>query len=161
MTLRIGINGFGRIGRGVLRAIVERDITDVAVIAINDLAPVEHIAHLLRFDSIHGRFHADIRVEDGALVVNGRTIRVTAEREPADLDWGDIDVAFECTGLFTTRDSAARHLDNGAKRVLISAPGKGVDRTVVHGVNDGDLTAEDLSSPTRRARPTASPRWRR
>lgn len=144
MTLRIGINGFGRIGRGVLRAIVERDITDVAVIAINDLAPVEHIAHLLQFDSIHGRFHADIRVEDGALVVNGRTIRVTAQREPADLDWGDIDVAFECTGLFTTRDSAARHLENGAKRVLISAPGKGVDRTVVYGVNDGDLTAEDL-----------------
>ncbi|WP_397541993.1 type I glyceraldehyde-3-phosphate dehydrogenase [Roseovarius salis] len=144
MTLRIGINGFGRIGRAVLRALVERGETGVEVAAINDLAPLDHIAHLLAYDSVHGRCDADIRVEQNELVVNGRSIRVSSERDPADLSWDDIDVAFECTGLFTARESAARHLENGSSRVLISAPGKGADRTVVYGVNDGDLTPEDL-----------------
>ncbi|WP_424985298.1 type I glyceraldehyde-3-phosphate dehydrogenase [Microbulbifer sp. S227A] len=143
MSAKLAINGFGRIGRCVLRAWIESGRTDVEIVAINDLAPIEANAHLLQFDSVHGPLHADVRVEDDALVVNGHRIRVTQERNPADLPWGDVDVALECTGVFTKRDKAAAYLENGAGRVLISAPGDGADKTIVYGVNHDGLTADD------------------
>ncbi|MGC9369930.1 MAG: type I glyceraldehyde-3-phosphate dehydrogenase [Paracoccaceae bacterium] len=144
MTTRIAINGFGRIGRGVLRALVERGADDVEVVAINDLAPPETLAHLLRYDSVHGRLGEEVRVEGDRLLVGRHDIRLTAIRNPEDLPWQDVDVANECTGLFTARDKAALHLKNGSRRVLISAPGKDADRTVVFGVNHMDLTADDV-----------------
>ena len=144
MTLRIAINGFGRIGRGVLRALIEQESQDIEVVAINDLAPPENIAHLLKYDSIHGRLRESVAVDGETLVVGQRRIRLTALRNPEELPWGDVDIAYECTGLFTARDQAARLLQNGSKRVFISAPGKDADRTVVYGVNHNDLTADDL-----------------
>ena len=144
MTLKIAINGFGRIGRGVLRALVESDDRDIEIVAINDLAPPENIAHLLKYDSVHGRLREAVRVEGDSLVVANRRIRLTAIRNPEDLPWQDVDIAYECTGIFTDRDAAARHLQNGSKRVLISAPGKNADKTVVYGVNHHDLTANDV-----------------
>ncbi len=144
MSTAIGINGFGRIGRGVLRALVENNISDVEVVAINDLSSPETLAHLLRYDSVHGRFSGTIEVQNDALVVNGKTIKVTALRDPAALPWDGVDVAMECTGFFTARDKAAAHLENGSSRVLISAPGANADRTVVFGVNDKDLTKDDI-----------------
>jgi glyceraldehyde 3-phosphate dehydrogenase len=148
MAVRVAINGFGRIGRCVLRAMVERGERDVEVVAINDLAPAETLAHLLRFDSVHGRLRAEVGVDADAggeaLIVNGHRIRLSAARAPEDLAWSDVDVALECTGLFTARDKAARHLANGTRRVLISAPGQGADRTVVYGVNHRDLTSDDV-----------------
>jgi len=143
MTIRLGINGFGRIGRCVLRSLLESGRNDVAVVAINDLAPAETNAHLLKYDSIHGRFDADIRVDGDVLHVNSRSIAMSAERDPASLAWDDVDVALECTGLFTRRDAAARHLKNGSKKVLVSAPSDGADKTVVFGVNHKELTAHD------------------
>ena len=144
MTLNIAINGFGRIGRNVLRAIIENDIQDVTVSGINDLAPADTLAHLLQFDSVHGRLNADVAVEGDILRVGNQTIKLTAIRNPEELPWDGVDIAYECTGVFTARDKAAAHLSNGSKRVLISAPGKDADRTVVYGVNHGDLTAEDV-----------------
>lgn len=144
MTLRIAINGFGRIGRGVLRALIEDRTRDFDIVAVNDLAPPEHAAHLLKYDSVHGRLQADVAVKDDMLIVDGRHIRYTGLRDPETLPWGDVDIVFECTGRFTSRESAARHLENGARRVLISAPGSDVDRTVVYGVNHMDLTREDV-----------------
>ncbi len=144
MTLKIAINGFGRIGRNVLRALLENDTTDVEVVAINDLAPPATQVHLLKYDSVHGRLGADVVVEGDTMKVGRHEIRLTAIRNPEELPWSDVDVAYECTGLFTTREKAAMHLKNGSKRVLISAPGTEVDRTVVFGVNDKDLTAEDI-----------------
>jgi glyceraldehyde 3-phosphate dehydrogenase len=144
MTTKLAINGFGRIGRCVLRAWIESGRKDVEIVAINDLGPVATNAHLLQFDSVHGHLNADIVVEENALIVNGHRIRVTAERNPADLPWGDVDIALECTGIFTKREKAAAHLENGSNKVLISAPGDGADRTVVFGVNHQDLTAEDV-----------------
>ncbi|MQY44065.1 type I glyceraldehyde-3-phosphate dehydrogenase [Epibacterium sp. SM1969] len=144
MTLKIAINGFGRIGRNVLRAILENDIQDIDVVAINDLSPPETLAHLLQYDSIHGRLNAQVSVEGDVLTVGNQSIRLTAIRNPEELPWGDVDIAYECTGLFTARDKAALHLKNGSKRVLISAPGKDSDRTVVYGVNHTDLTASDV-----------------
>lgn len=144
MTVKIAINGFGRIGRCVLRALIERDVSDVEVVAINDLSPPETIAHLLKYDSVHGRLRTEVRVEGECLLAGSRSIRLTAIRNPAELPWQDVDVAYECTGLFTDRDRAALHLNNGSKRVLISAPGKDADRTVVYGVNHRDLTANDV-----------------
>ncbi|MEM9222952.1 MAG: type I glyceraldehyde-3-phosphate dehydrogenase [Pseudomonadota bacterium] len=143
MGVKVAINGFGRIGRNVLRAIVEADRSDVEVVAINDLGPVETNAHLLRYDSVHGRFPANVTVQGDTINVGRGPIRVTAERDPKALPWGDVDVALECTGIFTTRDSAAQHLENGSKRVLVSAPASGADKTIVHGVNDNVLTAQD------------------
>ncbi len=137
MTVRIGINGFGRIGRNVLRA--ARSLgADVEVVAVNDLTSAETLAHLLRYDSTHGRLGAELTVEDGALVLDGAPIAVLAEREPKALPWDrfDVDVVIESTGLFTTRESAAAHLEAGARRVIISAPASGVDATFVVGVND-------------------------
>ncbi|TMV04216.1 type I glyceraldehyde-3-phosphate dehydrogenase [Ruegeria sediminis] len=144
MTIKIAINGFGRIGRGVLRALIEQGTEDIAVVAINDLAPPKNIAHLLKYDSVHGRLREPVQVDGDMLIVGNRRIRLTAIRNPEDLPWGDVDVAYECTGLFTTREQAALHLKNGSKRVLISAPGTDVDRTVVYGVNHLDLTAGDV-----------------
>jgi len=144
MTIKVGINGFGRIGRCVLRALVESGRADIEVVAINDLAPVETNAHLLAYDSVHGRAGFDVEVAEGALLVAGRRIRVTAIKSPEDLPWSDVDVALECTGLFTKRAAAARHLENGSGRVLISAPGEGADKTIVFGVNDATLTGDDL-----------------
>jgi len=143
MSHTVAINGFGRIGRGVLRALVENKISDVEVVAINDLTDPANLAHLLKYDSVHGRFDGEVSATDDALVVNGQTIRVTAIRNPAELPWSDVDVALECTGFFTKREAAAAHLENGSRRVLISAPGAGADRTVVFGVNDKALTAAD------------------
>jgi len=144
MTVRVGINGFGRIGRNVLRAIAENGRTDVQVVGVNDLAPPATNAHLLRYDSVHGRFPGQVTMEGDTLDVGTGPIKVTAEREIAKLPWGDlgVDVVMECTGIFTARDKAAAHLDAGAKKVLVSAPGEGADLTVVFGVNHKDLKAE-------------------
>ena len=139
MTVKVAINGFGRIGRNVLRAIVESGRTDIEVVAINDLGPVETNAHLLRFDSIHGRFPADVKVEGDAIVINnGKPIKVTAIRNPAELPHKElgVDIAMECTGIFTARDKAAMHLDAGAPYVIVSAPCSGADATFVLGVNE-------------------------
>ena len=144
MSHAIAINGFGRIGRGVLRAIVENKSSDMEIVAINDLTDPTTLAHLLKYDSVHGRFPGDVEVKDDSLVVNGRSIHVSAIRNPADLPREGVDVAMECTGFFTKRDAAAAHLDNGSKRVLISAPGANADRTVVFGVNDNALSTDDF-----------------
>ncbi|WP_299678375.1 type I glyceraldehyde-3-phosphate dehydrogenase [uncultured Roseobacter sp.] len=144
MSHSVAINGFGRIGRGVLRALVENKVSAVEVTAINDLSTPETLAHLLKYDSVHGRFDAEVSVSGDALVVNGKSITVTAIRNPAELPWDGVDVAMECTGLFTAREKAAQHLENGSRRVLISAPGAGADRTVVYGVNHRDMTKDDI-----------------
>src|ERR1700723_3776115 len=146
MSVRVAINGFGRIGRNILRAIVEADRHDIAVIAINDLAPVETNAHLLRYDSVHGRFPGEVTVKGDTINCGNAAIKVTAIRDPATLPWRelDIDVALECTGIFTSKDKAAAHLQAGARRVLISAPADGVDLTVVYGVNHDKLTKAHL-----------------
>jgi glyceraldehyde 3-phosphate dehydrogenase len=143
MAVKLAINGFGRIGRNVLRSVVENGRDDVEVVAINDLGPVETNAHLLRYDSVHGRFPGTVRTEGDTIDVGRGPIRVTAERDPKALPWGDVDVALECTGIFTERGKAAQHLENGSSRVLVSAPAKGADKTIVFGVNDAVLTAED------------------
>ena len=143
MVVKVGINGFGRIGRNVLRAIVESGRTDIQVVAINDLGPVETNAHLLRYDSVHGRFPAEVKVDGDTIDVGWGPIKVTAERDPKALPWGDVDVAMECTGIFADKEKASMHLENGSKRVLVSAPAGGADKTIVYGVNHGVLTAED------------------
>lgn len=144
MAVKVGINGFGRIGRNVLRAIVESGRDDIEVVAINDLGPVETNAHLLRYDSVHGRFPAEVTTGEDSIDVGRGPMRVTAVRDPRELPWGDVDIALECTGIFTAREKAALHLENGSKRVLISAPGAGADKTVCYGVNHEVLTADDL-----------------
>lgn len=144
MTVKVAINGFGRIGRNVLRGIIESGRTDIEVIAINDLGPVETNAHLLRFDSVHGRFPGDVTTGDDWIDAGRGKIRVTALRNPADLPWSDVDIVMECTGIFTSKEKCQAHLENGAKRVLISAPGDGADKTIVYGVNHNTLTADDL-----------------
>ena len=144
MSVRVAINGFGRIGRNVLRAIAEADRGDIEVVAINDLAPVETNAHLLRFDSVHGRFPREVKVVGDSISVGNGMIKVTAIKDPATLPWKElgIDIALECTGIFTSREKAAAHLTAGAKRVIISAPADGADLTVVYGVNHDKLTKE-------------------
>src|SRR5436853_1286284 len=133
MAVRVAINGFGRIGRNVLRAIAESGRTDIEVVGINDLGPVETNAHLLRFDSVHGRFPGEVKVEGDSISVGNGKIKVTAIKDPAQLPWKElgVDVALECTGIFTAKDKAELHLKAGAKRVLVSAPAEGVDLTVV------------------------------
>ena len=140
---KVAINGFGRIGRLSFRQLLTKD--GVEICAINDLTSVETLAHLLKYDSIHGRFPGEVRVEGGHLVVNGKTIHVSAERDPATLPWGDLgcDVVVESTGVFRDPEGAGKHLTAGARKVVISAPAKGGVKTVVLGVNDGVLTAED------------------
>ena len=144
MSVRIAINGFGRIGRNVLRAVVEAQRNDIEVIAINDLAPVETNAHLLRYDSVHGRFPGQVTVKGDSISIGNGTIKVTAIKNPSELPWKDlgIELALECTGVFTARDKAELHLKAGAKRVLVSAPAEGADLTVVYGVNHDKLTSE-------------------
>jgi glyceraldehyde 3-phosphate dehydrogenase len=146
MAVKVSINGFGRIGRLVLRAIAESGRKDIEVVSINDLGPVETNAHLLRFDSVHGRFPHEVGVEGDSLVVRGQKIKVTAIKDPTQLPHKalGVDVALECTGIFTSREKAAMHLTAGAKRVIISAPSEGADLTVVYGVNHSKLTKEHL-----------------
>jgi glyceraldehyde 3-phosphate dehydrogenase len=146
MTVRIAINGFGRIGRNVVRAIYESGRKDIDVVAVNDLGPVETNAHLMRYDSVHGRFPHEISVKGDTISVGKESFKVLAERDPSKLPWKEmgIDIAMECTGIFTARDKAAAHLSAGAKRVLVSAPAEGADLTVVYGVNHHKLTREHL-----------------
>jgi len=145
MAIRVAINGFGRIGRLVLRGIIESGRDDVLVVGINDLGSPEMNAHLLQHDSVHGNLNADVSVDGDTMTVNGNAIKVTAERDPANLPWGElnVDVAMECTGFFVSHSDAGKHIDAGAKKVLISAPGKEVDKTIVYGVNSDSLTADD------------------
>lgn len=146
MAVRVAINGFGRIGRNVLRAIIESGRTDIEVVAINDLGPVETNAHLVRFDSVHGKFPGTVTVDGDTINVGRGKIKVTAVRDPAQLPHKDlgVDIALECTGIFTSKDKAAAHLTAGAKRVLVSAPADGADLTVVYGVNHQKLTKDHL-----------------
>ncbi|GAB5510324.1 MAG: type I glyceraldehyde-3-phosphate dehydrogenase [Hyphomicrobiales bacterium] len=144
MKVKVAINGFGRIGRNVVRAIFESGRDDIDIVAINDLGPVETNAHLMRYDSVHGRFPHDVTVSGDRIHVGRESFKVLAERDPTNLPWGemDIDIVMECTGIFTARDQAAKHLEAGAKRVLISAPGANSDATIVYGVNHDSLTKE-------------------
>jgi glyceraldehyde 3-phosphate dehydrogenase len=146
MAVRVAINGFGRIGRNVLRAIVEAGRTDIEVVAVNDLGPVETNAHLLRYDSVHGRFPGEVTVKGDTISIGNGAIKVTAERDPSKLPHKDlgIDVALECTGIFTSKDKASAHINAGAKRVLVSAPADGADLTVVYGVNHEKLGKEHV-----------------
>ncbi|MFP8965481.1 type I glyceraldehyde-3-phosphate dehydrogenase [Pokkaliibacter sp. CJK22405] len=145
MTIRVAINGYGRIGRNVLRALYENGYRDrIQVVAINDLGDAKINAHLTQFDTVHGRFNGEVKAEGDKLYVNGDEIAISSERDPAKLNWGalNVDVVYECTGLFTSREKAALHIEAGAKKVIISAPGTNVDATVVYGVNDDVLTAD-------------------
>src|ERR1700754_240392 len=146
MTVRVAINGFGRIGRNVLRAIAEAGRNDIEVVGINDLGPVETNAHLLRFDSVHGRFPGEVTVKGDSISLGNGAIKITAERDPTKLPWKElgVDIVLECTGIFTSKEQAAAHLTAGAKRVLISAPADGADLTVVYGVNHDKLTKDHL-----------------
>lgn len=146
MTVRVAINGFGRIGRNILRGIVESGRKDIQVVAVNDLGPVETNAHLLRFDSVHGKFPADVKVDGDAIIVDGQKIAVTAVKDPSQLPHKDlgVDIALECTGIFTSKEKASAHLTAGAKRVIVSAPADNADLTVVYGVNHQKLTSEHL-----------------
>lgn len=144
MAVKVAINGFGRIGRNVLRAIIESGRTDIEVVAINDLGPVETNAHLLRYDSVHGRFPATVTTTETTIDVGRGPIDVTAIRNPADLPWAHVDIVLECTGIFTSKEACQAHLENGSSRVLISAPGKDADKTIVFGVNHDTLTADDI-----------------
>jgi glyceraldehyde 3-phosphate dehydrogenase len=144
MATRIAISGFGRIGRNVLRALAEANRRDLQVVAINDLASAKDNAHLFKYDSVHGRFPGTVKVEADSIDVGLGPIKVLAERDPKKLPWKElgVDIVMECTGIFTDRDKAAQHLEAGARRVLVSAPSKGADLTVVYGVNHDKLTAE-------------------
>ncbi len=144
MTLKVAINGFGRIGRSTLSAIIESGRTDIEVVALNATGPVESAAHLLKYDSVHGRFVGDISIEDGALNVGKGPLRMFSTYDPSELDWNGIDLVLECSGKFNSKEACQVHLEQGAKRVLISAPGKNADKTVVYGVNHDTLTADDL-----------------
>ena len=146
MTVRVAINGFGRIGRNILRSLVEHGRTDIEVVAINDLGPVETNAHLFRYDSVHGRFAGEVKVDGDTIDVGRGKIKVTAVRDPAELPHRElgVDIAFECTGIFTSKDKASAHLTAGAKRVLVSAPCDNADKTIVYGVNHDTLRAADL-----------------
>ena len=146
MSVRVSINGFGRIGRNILRAIIESGREDIKVVGINDLGPVETNAHLLRYDTVHGRFPADVKVIGDKIDVGKGSITVTSIRDPKDLPWKelDVDIAMECTGIFASREKASLHLEAGAKRVLVSAPASGADLTVVYGVNHNKLTKDHL-----------------
>ncbi len=146
MTVRVAINGFGRIGRNVLRAIYESGRTDIEVVAINDLGPVDTNAHLLRYDSVHGKFPGSIKVDGDSINLGRNAIKVTAVRNPEELPWKEqgVDIAMECTGIFTDAEKASMHLKAGARRVLVSAPAKGASKTIVYGVNHETLADDDL-----------------
>src|SRR6476469_8551886 len=145
MAVRVGINGFGRIGRLVFRVLAERP-QDFEVVAINDLSDAKHLALLLKYDSVHGRFDGTVEAGEGGLVVNGKPIKITQEKDPANLPWKSLgcQVALESTGFFTNKSALQKHIDAGAERVILSAPAKDkLDATIVLGVNDGDLKASD------------------
>jgi glyceraldehyde 3-phosphate dehydrogenase len=143
MAIKVAINGFGRIGRNILRAIVENDRQDLQLVAINDLGPVASNAHLFKYDSVHGRFHGTVKIDGDTMDVGHGPFKVLAEKDPTKLPWGDlgVDVVLECTGIFTDKEKAVVHLTAGAKKVLVSAPSKGADLTVVYGVNHDRLEA--------------------
>ncbi|MEM1150889.1 MAG: type I glyceraldehyde-3-phosphate dehydrogenase [Pseudomonadota bacterium] len=145
MAVRVAINGFGRIGRLVLRSIIEHDRKDIEVVSINDLGPIGTNAHLLQYDSIHGKLPHDVTVDGDMIRVGERAFKCTSVRDPKDLPHGEmgVDIALECTGIFTAKDAASAHLQAGAKRVLVSAPASGADKTIVYGVNHTSLTADD------------------
>jgi len=146
MSIKVAINGYGRIGRNVMRALHEYGWLDrIEIVAINDLGDAETNAHLTKYDTAHGIFQGDVSVEGGDLVVNGQHVKVLAERDPAQLPWAElgVDVVYECTGLFRSKETAGKHLQAGAKKVIVSAPGQNVDRTVVYGVNHSDLQPSD------------------
>ncbi len=144
MTVRVAINGFGRIGRNIARAIFESGRKDIDIVAVNDLGPVETNAHLFRYDSVHGRFPGDVTVSGDTISIGTDSFKVTAIRNPAELPWKElgIDIALECTGIFTSKDKASAHIEAGAKRVIVSAPAEGADLTVVYGVNHDKLTKD-------------------
>lgn len=144
MAIKVGINGFGRIGRNILRAIFESGRDDIEVVAINDLTPVDNSAYLFKYDSVHKIFPGTVEHTENAIIIDGKSIPVTSERDPSKLDWGNVDIAMECTGFFKDHDKAKMYLEAGAKRVLVSAPGKGADKTIVYGVNHDTLTADDI-----------------
>jgi glyceraldehyde 3-phosphate dehydrogenase len=146
MTVRVAINGFGRIGRNIVRAIYESGRTDIDVVAVNDLGPVETNAHLLRYDSVHGRFPREVEVSGDTISVGKEKFKVTAIKDPSQLPWKDlgVDIALECTGIFTSKDKASAHLTAGAKRVLVSAPADGADFPVVYGINHDKITKDHI-----------------
>ncbi|CAN0654834.1 type I glyceraldehyde-3-phosphate dehydrogenase [Nitratireductor aquimarinus] len=146
MTVKVAINGFGRIGRNIVRAIYESGRKDIDIVAINDLGPVETNAHLLRYDSVHGRFPSEVKVDGDTISIGSDSFKVFAERDPSKLPWGElgVDIVMECTGIFTSKEKASLHLQAGAKRVLVSAPASGADLTVVYGVNHDKLSSEHL-----------------
>lgn len=146
MAVRVAINGFGRIGRNILRAIIESGRTDIEVVAVNDLGPVETNAHLLRYDSVHGRFPHEVVVEGDTIKTAGRTIKVTAVKNPAELPHAEmkVDIVLECTGIFTSKEKASAHLQAGAKKVIVSAPAEGADKTIVYGINHDQLGRDDI-----------------
>ena len=162
MTVRVGVNGFGRIGRNFWRAVDSLD-HDIEIVAVNDLTDNKTLAHLLKYDSILGKLPYEVAATDGAITVDGKEIKALSERDPGALPWADlgVDVVIESTGLFTKADAAKKHIQAGAKKVIISAPATGEDITIVVGVNDDEYDAADTSSPTRPAPRTASPRWPR
>ncbi len=145
MAVRVAINGFGRIGRLVLRSIIEHERDDIVVVAINDLGPVETNAHLLQYDSVHGKLPAKVTVNGDTITAGNQTFKCTAVRNPEELPWGEmnVDIALECTGIFADKEKASAHLKAGAKRVIVSAPAKNADKTIVYGVNHDTLTSED------------------
>ena len=159
MTIKLGINGFGRIGRNVLRSAIQ-SFSDIEVVAINDLLEPEYLAYMLQYDSVHGRFKGDVSVEGNTLIINGKKIRLTQERDPAALKWNEVgaDVVLEATGLFLDKASGEKHLAAGAKKVIFSAPSKDDTPMFVFGVNDSTYVAKP-SSPTRLAPPTAWRQW--
>lgn len=146
MTLRVAINGFGRIGRNILRALQEQDRQDITVVAINDLAPAATLAHLLKYDSVHGIFGGHVELSGDSLIINQKVVDIFSQRDISTLPWKalDIDIVFECTGVFTQREAASAHIQSGAKRILISAPGVNADKTIVFGVNHATLTQDDI-----------------
>ncbi|MBW4708576.1 type I glyceraldehyde-3-phosphate dehydrogenase [Roseobacter sp. YSTF-M11] len=144
MTVRLAINGFGRIGRTVLRALLASGQTDMQVVALNDPAPADTLAHLLEFDSLHGRLPLPVKLDGANLMLGNAALRITAHEDPADLQWADVDIALECSGKFLAPAASRRHLENGTRRVLLSAPAKGAGKTIVFGVNDARITAEDV-----------------
>ena len=146
MAVRVAINGFGRIGRNILRAIVESSRTDIEVVAVNDLGPVETNAHLLRYDSVHGKFPFEVTVDGDTITTHGQTFKVTAVKNPAELPHAQmgVDIVLECTGIFTSKEKASAHLQAGAKKVIVSAPAEGADKTIVYGINHAQLGKDDV-----------------
>jgi len=147
MTIKVGINGFGRIGRMVFRA-VYKDFQDIEIVGINDLLDADYLAYMLKYDSVHGRFNGDVSSEAGAMIVNGKKIRLTAERDPADLKWGDVgaDIVIDCTGFFLTEEGCQKHIEAGAKKVVMSAPSKDATPMFVYGVNHETYAGQSIVS---------------